>query len=457
MSSAPPSTVPPAELRLLGTTRRVTTSYSAYPPPQSFHADFAAGEGSRPAWLSPLRGTQAAHALYVHLPFCYTACVFCHCNKIVTRDGGKATRYLGFLERDIALQAMEAGSGAQIARMHWGGGTPTYHTLSQLRRLWQVLRSHFVFADAGEYTIEIDPRTVDESAVMQLRDMGFTAAAIFVPDLAPGVLEAITRPQLPEQSLGAIAAARHARFATVAVEVMCGLPLQTAASFTHTVSEVVSQDPDRVMIKEYIHDPRRHKIQRQVSFNVLPRAAERLEMAGLAVERLTSVGYVQIGPDCFVRPGDPLHTAQQAGLLGYDLLGYTVHRGMTIIPVGASAIGSTGLSYSQNEPDLGTYYDRVGAGSAPVARVCTLHPDDHLRRTVIENVLCQGRVPFAALEKTYSIAFERYFASELRELVPYAVAGLLSIVDREIVLEPRGLLWARSICAVFDRYQDEPA
>lgn len=456
MSSLLPSSVPAPELELARTAGRVASRYAAYPPLFVFRE--GEGEHAHPYVPAQARRGPAAtgRAIYLHMPFCYTACAFCSCLKIVTRDGGKAARYLDYLERDIVMQGARQGAGRHIVRMYWGGGTPTYHTMSQLRRVWRALKQEFEFAPDGEYAIEIDPRTVNEASMIELRDMGFTIAGLGVPDLAPPVLEAIGRPQSPEQSLGALAAARRAGFRTVAVDVMYGLPRQTAASFIDTLSAIVAERPDRIVLHDYVHAPRRHKGQRQLGSHELPRVTERLEMLGLAARRLASAAYVHVGPDCFVRADDPLAVAHAAKRLHYDMLGYSAAGETEIVPLGVSAVGATQFTYTQNQTDLGAYYDRLGAGASPKARGIALSPDDVVRRAVMRLLLCQGRVPFAEVESQHSVAFERYFAASLQALAPYAAAGLARIDNRAIVLEPRGRLWARNLCAVFDLHRDAP-
>lgn len=454
MSNALPSSVPPVELELARVAGRVSSRYAIYPPLSALRADY---DARLPAAIIAHGGhaeTARALSVYVHTPFCYAACAYCSCTKIVTRDGGKAVRYLDYLERDIAAQAAAHGGERRVVRGYWGGGTPTYYTMGQLRRVWDALRRHFSFADDGEFTVEIDPRTVSEASLQALRAIGYTIASLGIPDLDADVLRAVGREQPAELSLQTIAAARRAGFPVVAVDVMYGLPRQTAATFVETVTALAAAAPDRLHLHDYVHAPRRHKGQRQLRFAELPRASERLDMLGFATRCLTAKGYVHVGADCYVRPGDALHAARAAGRLHYDMLGYSAAGETDVVPVGMSAVGMTDISYTQNESELGAYYDRVGSGLSPIARGLALTPDDAVRRLVIRLLLCQGRVPYAAVEALHSIAFERYFAPELQALERYAAAGLVQCDARALVVEGRGRLWVRNLCAVFDRHHE---
>jgi oxygen-independent coproporphyrinogen III oxidase len=454
MNSLLPSSVPAAELALVRAAGRVAARYAAYPPLSAYRAEDARGVPEAAFAARDTAEGARALALYVHMPFCYSACAFCSCAKIVTRDGGKAMRYLDFLERDIAARAGMLGERRTVARMYWGGGSPTYYTISQLQRVWRALHQHFAFDAGGEYTVEIDPRTVNDAAMAALREMGFTIAGIGVPDLDEAVLEAVGRPQSAQLSLHAVEAARRAGFRTVSVDMMYGLPLQTPGSLTAALRAVAAARPDRVLLHDYVHAPRRHKAQRQIGYRELPRPNDRLEMLGLAVECLGAAGYVHVGADAFVRPGDALVAARAAHRLQYDMLGFSAAGATDIVAAGASAVGATEFAYTQNESDLGAYYERVGGGSSPVARRMMLSPDDVVRRAVMRLLLCEGGVGYAAFEARYSVVFERYFRSEVRALEPYAAAGLLRVDGREIAVAPRGHLWVRNLCSVFDRYRE---
>ena len=445
------ASITPAESALLRAVGRVAARYSVYPPSATFAPGHAAD--AQAAFGAPRETADEPLALYIHLPFCHAACAFCRCHKIVTGDGGKAVRYLDYLAREIAAHARSLGERRAVSRMCWGGGTPTYYTASQLRRIWGVLKQHFTFAADGDYAIEIDPRTVDEAVLAELREMGYTHAAVTVPDLDAAVLAAVARPQSAEQSLEAIRAATRAGFGTVAVDVMYGLPHQSPHTLVATLDAIVAAKPDRIVLHEYIHAPRRHKGQRQIAARDVPRGAERLAMLSGAADRLSTGGYVHLAADCFARAGDPLVAAQAGGRLCYDMTGYGTAGATNVLGIGVSAIGATRHTYTQNETDLGAYYDRINAGGLAIARGITLAPDDLVRREVIRLLLCRGCVAYADVEARCSVVFGRYFAAELKALAPYAEAGLVRIGSAAIEVEPRGRLWLRNLCAVFDRYR----
>ena len=132
--------------------------YTSYPTADRFVEAF--GDEAYRTWAARrnIGGVQRPLALYVHLPFCRDVCFYCACNKIVTRDGSKAARYLDYLGKELELQAALFRDDPRVSQMHWGGGTPTYYDAHDLRALFARLTNHFDFAPYGEYSIEIDPR-----------------------------------------------------------------------------------------------------------------------------------------------------------------------------------------------------------------------------------------------------------------------------------------------------------
>ena len=159
--------------------------YTSYPTADRFVEAY--GEEAYRAWAARrnIGGIQRPLSIYVPLPFCRDVCFYCACNKIVTRDAGKSSLYLDYLSREIDLQAELFLEDSHVAQMHWGGGTPTYYDTAALTRLFTRLAERFTFTPHGEYSIEIDPRTVDAEMIHALRELGFNRASFGVQDFDP--------------------------------------------------------------------------------------------------------------------------------------------------------------------------------------------------------------------------------------------------------------------------------
>jgi oxygen-independent coproporphyrinogen-3 oxidase len=431
---------------------RTGPRYTSYPTADRFVEAFSAATYMMWAARRNIGGIQRPLALYVHLPFCRDICFYCGCNKIVTRDGAKAARYLDYLGREIDLQAALFREDPRVAQMHWGGGTPTYHDLDTLRALFKRLTEQFDFSPRGEYSIEVDPRTVDAPAMESLREMGFNRVSFGVQDFDPAVQAAVHRLQNRERTLAVMEAARRAGFDSVNADLIYGLPKQSATSFEATMAQVISARPGRIALYNYAHLPQLFKSQRRIHEGDLPSPEGKLQLLELAIRLLTAAGYVYIGMDHFALPDDALAVAQRQGRLHRNFQGYSVLADADLIGLGVSAIGAIGPTYSQNHRALEGYYDALDRGELPVMRGIELTADDLVRRAVIQALMCQFTLSKESIEVAYLVDFDRYFATELDELREFERMGLISLEDGWLTVSPKGRLLIRSLCMVFDRY-----
>jgi len=426
--------------------------YTSYPTADRFVEAFDAD--TYKSWVARrnIGGIRRALSIYIHLPFCSTVCFYCACNKVVTRDRGKGDKYLQYLFREIDMQGPLFRDDRVVEQMHWGGGTPTFFTMAQLSGLWGKLRQHFSMSADGEYSIEIDPRSVEPADMRALRDMGFNRVSLGVQDFDPDVQRAVNRVQSEEQTLAVMDAARAAGFASINVDLIYGLPKQNLLSFNRTLGRIIAASPDRIAIYNYAHLPTRFKPQRRIAEADLPTPDVKLKLLGLAAQRLGEAGYVYIGMDHFARPDDSLSVAQRHGHLHRNFQGYSTHAECDLVGLGVSAIGAIGPTYSQNHRDLETYYDAIDREVLPVARGMELSADDLLRRAVIQALSCQFKLSKKSVEIAYLIDFERYFVAELAELHDLAVDGLVELDEEWITVTPRGRMLIRNVCMVFDKY-----
>ena len=426
--------------------------YTSYPTADRLVEAF--GPEAYRSWAARrnIGGINRPLSLYVHLPFCRDVCYYCACNKIVTRDAAKAARYLDYLGKEIELQAALFRDDPRVTQMHWGGGTPTYYDVGDLGVLFRRLAEHFEFAAEGEYSIEIDPRTVDEAAIHALREMGFNRVSFGVQDFDPAVQVAIHRLQSAERTLAVIEAARRAGFASINVDLIYGLPKQTRISFNATIAHLLAARPHRIALYNYAHLPTVFKAQRRIIEADLPSPEMKLKLLGHAIKRLTAAGYIYIGMDHFALPEDALAAAQRQGRLHRNFQGYSTCAGSDLVGLGVSAIGAIGPTYSQNHRTLQEYYDCLDRGELPIMRGLELTADDLVRRAVIQALMCHFTLSKESVEIAYLINFDRYFATELEELREFQRLGLMAAEDRWLTVTPKGRLLVRSICMVFDKY-----
>ncbi|PWE46258.1 oxygen-independent coproporphyrinogen III oxidase [Pseudomonas prosekii] len=429
--------------------------YTSYPTAVQFTSQvgtfdlFHALRDSRKA-LRPL-------SLYVHVPFCANICYYCACNKVITKDRGRALPYLQRLEQEIQLIACHLDPAQKVEQLHFGGGTPTFLSHDELRQLMAHLRKHFNLLDddSGDYGIEIDPREADWSTMGLLRELGFNRVSIGLQDLDPAVQRAVNRLQSLEETRAVIDAARTLQFRSINIDLIYGLPRQTPENFARTVEEVINLQPDRLSVFNYAHLPERFMPQRRINSADLPSPAQKLEMLQTTIEQLTQAGYRYIGMDHFALPDDELAIAQEESTLQRNFQGYTTHGHCDLIGLGVSAISQIGDLYCQNTSDLNLYKNTLASAQLATNRGLLCNADDRLRRAVIQQLICGFNLEFASIEKDFNIDFRGYFSELWPQLQEMANDGLIELDSERISVLPAGHLLVRSVCMVFDAYLEQ--
>ncbi|WP_440856818.1 oxygen-independent coproporphyrinogen III oxidase [Pseudomonas syringae] len=426
--------------------------YTSYPTAVQFHTQVSAFD-----LLHALRESRKASrplSLYVHLPFCANICYYCACNKVITKDRGRAQAYLQRLEHEIQMLACHLAPGQVVEQLHLGGGTPTFLSHDELRRLMAQLRLHFNLLDddSGDYGIEIDPREADWSTMGLLRELGFNRVSLGVQDLDPTVQRAINRMQSLEETRAIVEAARTLQFRSVNIDLIYGLPTQNPQTFSHTVDKVIDLQPDRLSVFNYAHLPERFMPQRRIDVADLPDAESKLLMLERTVEQLGKAGYRYIGMDHFALPDDELATAQEDLTLQRNFQGYTTHGHCDLIGLGVSAISQVGELYSQNSSDLNEYLRLLDSDQPATRRGLICNDDDRIRRAIIQQLICHFTLDFGEIEKTFCIDFRDYFSEAWPQLLVMASDGLITLSETGIEVRPAGRLLVRAVCMVFDTY-----
>lgn len=428
--------------------------YTSYPTADRFTGDFNARDYQQAVTHMRARGGHHPLSLYVHIPFCDTVCYYCGCNKIVTRNKEKASTYLEYLKKEIAMQSKLFADSNHIEQLHFGGGTPTYLSDEQMQDLMDHIRYWFRLSDdeKGEYSIEVDPRSVTPERIHHLRHQGFNRLSLGVQDFDPEVQKAVNRIQPEQQTLEIIRAAREAQFRSISIDLIYGLPKQTLVTMEQTLQQVIAANPDRIAVYHYAHLPHLFKPQRRIHEHDLPRSDTKLDMLALCIKKLNQAGYVYIGMDHFAKPEDELAVAQRQGRLHRNFQGYSTHAEADLIACGVSAISSVGQSYSQNVKTVEEYYAALDKDELPIARGYKLSMDDVIRRFIIQMLMCNFELSISSLEQAFPITFKEYFAAELEQLQEFEEMELLTMDDQWISVTLRGRLLIRNICMAFDHH-----
>ena len=426
--------------------------YTSYPTapvwsdsygPNDFEAAMQAAEAKR----SPV-------SLYMHLPFCESLCLFCACNVIIRKDKSVAPPYLSVLKKEIDHIASRVSRDRQVSQFHWGGGTPTYLSPEQIEDLFVYTRERFNFAPDAEIGIEVDPRVTTPAHLETVRRMGFNRLSMGIQDFKEEVQKAIHRIQPYEVTRDLIANARQLGFDSINVDLIYGLPYQTAESFAHTVEQIVGLSPDRIAMFSYAHVPWLKK--QQGSFVAhLPEGMKKFDIFRSGLLKFLEAGYLYIGMDHFAKENDELAVSQRNRTLHRNFQGYTTKAGADLYGMGITAISGIQETYAQNYRDLPSWEKAVEERGIATMRGYQLSQDDIIRREVISRLLCHTVIVKDEISKKFGINFDEYFAPELEHLKMPQEDGLVVINDKEIRTAWLGRIFIRNLAMVFDPYLEK--
>ncbi|KAF1709264.1 oxygen-independent coproporphyrinogen III oxidase [Pseudoxanthomonas kalamensis DSM 18571] len=431
--------------------------YTSYPTAPHFHSDFGSSDYAEMVRRSndsePVRNL----SLYVHVPYCQSPCFYCGCNRVITRDKTRGRAYLERLQHEIRMVAPLFSRDREVVQLHLGGGTPNFLSPQLIGELVDALGRNLEFSrESGrDFSIELDPRFVGAEEIAALSAIGFNRASLGVQDFDPAVQHAINRVQGIDDTLEVIDACRQYGMRSVNVDLIYGLPKQTLKGFGATLDTTIAARPDRLAIYGYAHLPTMFRAQRQIRDEELPPPEARLDLLGLAVEKLSAAGYLYIGMDHFALPGDDLARAQAEGGLHRNFMGYTTHADTDLVGLGVSAISHVGDCFSQNCRDLPEWESRIDEDRLPVWRGMRMDADDVLRADVIQQLMCQGVIDVQEVERRHGVDFQMYFAKALQRIDALQDDGLVLRTPDRIRATQRGRALLRTLAMCFDRYLDE--
>ena len=426
--------------------------YTSYPTALQFSDKLTVDDYVANATASNASGVPLS--LYFHIPFCHTLCYYCGCNKIVTRNQDRVRTYLGNLYREIDMQADLFDRARVVEQLHFGGGTPTYLDEQQLRDLLARIGASFTLdtSESRQFSIEVDPRTVDAAGIHLLTELGFNRLSLGIQDFDPTVQEAVNRTQSVAEVLTLVNESRDAGFKSISFDLIYGLPHQSVSSFDKTLDTVIDMRPDRFAVYNYAHLPQRFKGQRMINAADIPAPETKLDILEKTIDRLTSAGYIYIGMDHFALPDDELVTARRDGTLQRNFQGYSTHRHCDLVGLGVSSISSIGNVFSQNSVTTLEYETLIESGKLPVRKGVVVDADDQLRADVIQSLMCYDELLFDEFDTKHDIDFRSYFAAEIDRFGPLVEDDLVELGSSGIRITPKGRLLLRNIAMIFDRY-----
>ncbi|HUT48523.1 MAG TPA: oxygen-independent coproporphyrinogen III oxidase [Alphaproteobacteria bacterium] len=422
--------------------------YTSYPTAPHFSA--AVGPEIYRKWLSGAGGDEPL-SLYVHVPFCRALCWFCGCHTRAVNRYSAVEAYAGALAAEVALVAKAIGHPAPVAHLHFGGGTPTILTPADFAHLVDEFRERFHILPEAEISVEIDPRGMSRPDLRGLAEAGVTRVSLGVQDLDPAVQQAVNRIQPRALTEQVIDWCRAFGIASINIDLMYGLPHQTADGVAATAQAIAEMAPDRIAVFGYAHVPWMKPNQTLIDETALGGAWARWRQAEAAAGVLAAAGYRPIGLDHFARDDDALARMEEKGRLRRNFQGYTDDQARLLIGFGASSIGDLGHGYAQNDPDVREYMKTVAAGRLATVKGVALDAEDRLRRAVIERLMCDFEVDLGGLARSYGMSPD-CFAADKASLHTMVSDGLVEVAGEHVSVVEAGRPLVRVVAAAFDAY-----
>lgn len=385
-------------------------------------------------------------SLYMHLPFCESLCTYCGCNKKITTNHSVEEEYITALQKEWALYRKLMKQTPVIRELHLGGGTPTFFSPQNLRRLLQSILKGCILHPQHEFSIEGHPNNTTVEHLKMLYSLGFRRISYGVQDNDPQVQELINRIQPFGNVQQATEAARNIGFTSVNFDLIYGLPLQTLQSMERTMEQVISVKPDRIAFYSYAHVPWTSKAQRLFDESHLPSAEEKIKLYLKGKEMLLKAGYADIGMDHFALSHDSLYKAWAIGKLHRNFMGYTTQSSSLLLGLGVSSISDTGTAFAQNRKTLHDYFAAVNNGELAVRKGYFLTEKDKVFRRYILDIACKGQTRFVA--DYYDLLEEIVFP----KLLPLEKDGLIEWNKAGLSLTAQGRYFIRNVCSAFDLY-----
>jgi len=427
--------------------------YTSYPTALEFNSDF-----KYDTYIDFLESSTEKLSLYVHLPFCRSACYFCGCNVIFTSKEEKLSRYVEYLKKEIDLLAKHIDTSREVIQFHFGGGTPTFYKAFELDEIVTYIKSKFPnWNKNAEISCEIDPRFFNEEQMKVFAKHGFNRISFGVQDLDDKVQKEIHRIQPLELTKKAVDLARAYGINSINVDFIYGLPYQTLESFSKTLQLSTELNPDRVAVFNYAHVPWLMKTMRKFDETTLPTPDVKLQIFQHTIDFFESNGYKMVGMDHFAKPEDELFGAIEKGELHRNFQGYTTKGGANLVGIGLTSIGEGERYYAQNTKDMKLYEALLDEGRLPFERGVVLSDDDFLRKAVIMELMANFSIDIKRVNRVHNIEFKTYFADALKSLQEFVEAGLVTITEEKISVSTTGTLLIRNIAMPFDAYMNKYA
>ncbi|HAI18598.1 MAG: oxygen-independent coproporphyrinogen III oxidase [Xanthomarina sp.] len=385
-------------------------------------------------------------SLYLHLPFCESLCTFCGCNKRITKRHEVESPYITAVLKEWDLYCKLFDTKPNIKEIHLGGGTPTFFSTDNLKRLIEGLLKRTTLAEGYEFSFEGHPNNTTKEHLQTLYDLGFRRVSFGVQDYNKTVQIAIHRIQPFENVKRVTEQAREIGYTSVSHDIIFGLPFQTIEHVEETIKKTKELMPDRLAFYSYAHVPWiKGNGQRGFKEEDLPTPETKRRQYELGKELLAEAGFVEIGMDHFALKSDSLYKSIEQQKLHRNFMGYTASKTQAMIGLGVSSISDSWYGFAQNVKGLEEYYHLIDENIIPIYRGHILNEIDLKIRKHILNLMCQFHTSWNTEAQYFNELPE-----VLKKLEEMETDGLLKINQTSLQVTEKGKPFVRNICMAFD-------
>ncbi|MFB9057493.1 oxygen-independent coproporphyrinogen III oxidase [Mariniflexile ostreae] len=422
--------------------------YTSYPTVPYWDEESFSFEKWKGALIQSFKETNAEEgiSLYIHLPFCESLCTFCGCNKRITKQHSVESPYIEAVLKEWRLYLEWFDEKPIIKELHLGGGTPTFFSPDNLKRLIDGIFDGATRADNHEFSFEGHPNNTTQEHLQALYNLGFNRVSYGVQDYNAVVQKAIHRIQPFENVKRATETAREIGYNSVGHDIIFGLPFQTLDHVKETILKTKELLPDRLAFYSYAHVPWiKGNGQRGFQDSDLPSPELKREQYELGKRLLAEVGYHEIGMDHFALETDTLYQSMQTDKLHRNFMGYTASKTQAMIGLGVSSISDSWYGFAQNVKTIENYYKILDDNRVPVYKGHILNEEDLIIRKHILNLMCKFRTSWTVDE-----LYVPELPEVLLKLKEMEEDGLLILGENTIEVTTKGQPFVRNVCMAFD-------
>ncbi len=427
--------------------------YTSYPPATVFTSEYNISEYKKSIVRSNSEKPENI-SIYIHIPFCPHLCSFCGCNTIVGKGNFFIDKYIDALITEINSVAKLIDKQRLVSQVHWGGGTPNSIPFKYIEKVMNTLKNNFNFVSNPEIAIECSPAYLNISDIDKLSSYGFNRMSLGVQDFNNEVLKLVNRRPPKHKVSEIVAKLKDTGFTGVNIDLIYGLPGQTAISFADTVKKTIAINPDRIVTFSYAHVPWVKEYQKVLEDIGLPKPEEKMEMLTSTLNTITANGYVAIGMDHFAKPEDELSIALNDKKLHRNFQGYcTLETTGQVYGFGTSAISQLAGAYAQNEKNPEQYVEMIEENNFATIKGYNINSDQQIIRQVINEVMCNNYLNFNQMSKKFNLPENRIkqiVGFDKNKFDEFIKDDLIELNNNEISVKSKGRLIVRNIAMQLD-------